>query len=226
MIKLYLISIFCFLVSYTTPVQKETSFKSQPQYRFSIAAPDQYTNIKGFRSTFDVRNLGGGSEKSIWISLRVNGIFFQTGYFTHAGSTDFFTMQLEGTPTGFVYLNDPILKMNEKQTFTFYNILGTTKWRVALNHIDIYEENFGADYGYQPFLAIESSYSPREPSFPLINAYPAMELLVDGKWIPSTTGRATMITLGGLEGKIQNPSLRPNELNFGKVKNKQTGLLF
>lgn len=178
--------------------------------------------IQGVRTTCDVVKFKGADKKSVSITMYLdNGYFIQTGYHTSFGSTLPFTqVWLNGGQPGaqVTLLASPTLSFGQKQSFSIYNVLGTTKWRTTIDGVDCLEIELFTQHGDSPVLYTEMGPVSKPSRFPTLNFYPAIETYVNGVWQSYPSGHVTSSTWG-IEGLLQNSSLQPNELNIGSAIN-------
>lgn len=183
---------------------------------------DQANPVQGVRSTFDVVNLGGGVQKSVWVSLLMgNNVWYQIGYFNigTGKNPQFVSMCFEDWKLGcpgvtLESLNPPpALEIGTVATFYLVNV-GGTLWETGINDIPISRIDFGALTGWQVQLATEEGYDCKVSRFPTVHFYPAIELYRNGSWDAAPTAYANGAEWG-IAGKDQNSALRDNELLMG-----------
>lgn len=183
---------------------------------------------QGVRSTFDVQDLGGGTQRSAWVSMSIGTYYWvQTGYFDDR-KPDWFTMvfdvrtgQFANLPT--TNLNPPPAMTRRKHTFSIYWTGNNNLWRIACDGIDVYEIDFGASYGQMVQLYTEASASLKPPRFPTVNFNPAIEVM-QNNWIPATEGWGYG-DAWGMEGHLQNTMLLSNVINMGSSIPKTNGMV-
>lgn len=185
---------------------------------YTNAAPSTNEVIQGVRMTCDVVQFRGNDKKSLSITMYTdNGYFIQTGYHTSFGSTIPFTqVWLNGQQVGVgvTFIANPPLNFGGRQSFSIYNVLGTTKWRTTRGGIDCLEIELFSQQGDRATLYTEIGPVLTPSKFPKINFYPAIETYVNGNWQSHSSGIVTSSTWG-IEGQVQNSLLQANELNIG-----------
>ena len=169
-----------------------------------------YNEIKGVRTTVDVKNLGNESGRSCWCDMIFsNGLWIQIGYRNNGVPV------LEyywGDITEIVIVNGsvPIYK-GKKNDFYIRNI-GGTYWEAGRNGQTILTFNGGAEYGWNAETGIE--FYSSNAKFPQLNFYPALEVWDNGQWVSPASAYVSYSGKWGIEGQVQTASLKKNELNM------------
>lgn len=246
MIKLLSIIIFiCVFISCSKESESNKKYSSkvlssniQPGGGFKgVVSYDDSTakNLKGVRSTFDVVKFKGNAyNQAVWVLcyIRTSGIYgtimVQHGYAKFYNVTAPFADINSGGNLNVIVLNNPPLKFNQKQIFSIYNVVGTTKWRTQRDGVDCLEFDILSEgIANNPIAGIEV-HSSTGINFPTINYYPALQALKNNNWLSVTQGQAIYVCPNvGIEGKIQNPTLKSNEINIGtKISTNPIGFLW
>lgn len=208
----YIIIIVLFFISCSKQVERTGN-----NFYYTNAGIQSF-GIQGVRTTCDVVKFSGADKKSLSITMHTdNGYFVQTGYHTFSGSTvPFLQVWLNGQQVGTdaVFLANPPLNFGGKQSFSIYNVPGTTKWRSTRGGIDCIEFTLGSQAGNNAVLYTEIGPVASPSKFPKINFYPAIEILIAGQWQMPSSG-IVVVSTWGIEGQLQKPLLRADELNIG-----------
>jgi hypothetical protein len=199
---------------------------------FNGASSNDFSAIsfRGVRSTFDKKSLsGGGYDREVYVMATIRTVSggtlrIQIGYTGGGAFTDYNTYNLTYLTISIINGGAPISK---RETFMIYNIEGTTKWRTNRHQTDILEFDVGEEaYATQPVCGT-ALFTTTGYHFPTINFYPALETLNNGVWSNVFSGYNVYNGSSvGVEGKIQNPSLRPCEVKMGSGISKATGQLW
>jgi len=113
------------------------------------------------------------------------------------------------------YLDDTVpINIGEKNTFFIQNV-GGEYWEVGRNGKSTVRFNAHALYGFAPETGIE--FYAAKAKFPLLNFYPAIEVLTEpnSAWVAPEKAIISYRGKWSIEGMLQNPALRKNELNMG-----------
>jgi len=183
---------------------------------------DDTQQVTGVRSTFEVKRIGGKSQKAAWMAATVGHYWVQAGWQNWGGPKvvvmcfDLDTMQ-QGCP-GTDYFAHPEMVSGTMSTFEIVNVPGSTLWEVYVDGILTSRYDFGETYAVSGQVDIEQSPSDKPERFPVILFSPALEFQKAGEWVdaPSATrdGRSGG-GVWGVEGMLQNPSLGPNQIQMG-----------
>lgn len=207
--------IFLLFISCTKEVQMQeeisVSAKPSPGTGIYTLARNVGDNSKGIRTTVGVRNLGRNSDFAAWISFRFgNGIWIQNGYYNNGSIV---TEWYYGDLKDIQYIGQASVILNQRNDFFIYNIPGTTYWELGRNGVSTMRFDAGSDYGWVIDVGIE--YQSGKGNFPNLNFYPAIEIYQNGQWTEAASGYVSYCGRFGIEGQLQNPTLRKNELNMG-----------
>jgi hypothetical protein len=172
----------------------------------------------GCRSTFDIKSLGGGEQKSVWIACYFdNGAWIQTGY-VQSGGVSWVQMQFTPAVKWEMLRATPVLSSGTRGTFGF-RIEGGVGY-VHFNGVDISKITYPETITntITQHVTMECSYASKPATFPTINFYPAIELYNGSAWTNPTPGSTFFRgTVGGYgyQGPEQNSKLRFNEVIGG-----------
>ena len=185
---------------------------------YGNARDASFAPIQGARMTCDVIKFKGGSKKSVSITMYTdNNYFVQTGFHTFNNSTvPFVQVWQNGQQVGVnaTFLANPPLAFGQKQSFSIYNVAGTTKWRTTRDTTDCIEFELFSQSGNRAELYTEVGPTGTPGSFPRMNFYPALETLSGGVWNISQSAYVSS-SAWGLQGYNQNNSLKIGEVNVG-----------
>lgn len=181
---------------------------------------------EGFRSTFPVVKLPGGSSKSVWNSATFLLADGRTGW-VQAGNHE--NEPFYQTPDFFPYtapfVNGVVIgqmpPLSKSLTITYYiNAQGFPT--VNMNGVDLCYWPIQAVAVIDGDVAVES-YPSFASNFPTVTFDPAFEFLHEGVWTPATS--ATSRGGGyGMVGKNQNSLLKSNQIQAGgKVAKTNNG---
>jgi len=178
--------------------------------------------LSGIESTFDVKNLGNESGRSAWNSMRIGSVWIQIGYEKRGVHV---LQYYYGTLDSAIIVNPTApMYMGAKNTFFIRNIPGTTWWEIGRNGVVIIKWQGYTNVGSSLQVGIE--YYGANNKFPTINFYPALKVLRGSDWIDAPGAYCSYRGAKGIEGNIQNPSLRYNELNMGSDVPLYPGLYY
>jgi hypothetical protein len=209
--------ILFFLIIFASCSKDLNKVPTQKFFFYSNASDQSVAPIQGVRTTCDVIKFNGNERKVVSIIIHTdNGYIVQWGYQRSNGATlPVLNVAKNDNEPGLTstLLYPPSLIFGQKQTFSIYNIIGTTKWRVAIDGTDNYELELSTQFGSGAKVSVETGPVDGIGRFTIINFYPALETYFNGSWHPVQSAYASKADFG-MEGQLQN-SIRFNELNIG-----------
>jgi hypothetical protein len=203
----------------------------EPEKKFKPASKTWFAHIQnigvyqGIRSTFEVKNMGGGQQtKAVWTSAHVHTpsgwYWIQTGYHQWGDPSYFVMAFTNGGPyvPSISLRQAPTVSAGEVHTWYIKIVNGDVI--VGIDSTDYLKYPIGADYVENPDAVIEGEGTTTKPgAIPIIRFYPALEVY-NGTWTPAPSayswGSGYGVQLNGV-----------NDVSMGSpIKTKPGGVLW